>query len=189
VTLRRRFGAMDKLPPCFQATDPVSLTTISREKTMKLQKSALALLALVSVGGAAIAQEAGMPRQMTVQPNQGAANPAMACAADQHVDGQLAFIKAELRITDEQSPVWNVFAEAFRADKQKKTASCLAAQEQARTIASANLLDSMKLMETRLTEQLDSLRAMDAAVRPLYGMLSKEQRKKADEILKGAPGL
>jgi hypothetical protein len=47
----------------------------------------------------------------------------------------------------------------------------------------------MKLMEMRLNEQLDSIRAMDAAVRPLYGMLTKEQKKKADEILKGAPGL
>ncbi|WP_374545660.1 Spy/CpxP family protein refolding chaperone, partial [Rhodoblastus sp.] len=74
-------------------------------------------------------------------------------------------------------------------DKQRKTASCLAAQEQARTLASANLLDSMRLMETRLTEQLDSLRAMEAAVRPLYGMLTKEQKKKADDILKGAPGM
>jgi hypothetical protein len=56
-------------------------------------------------------------------------------------------------------------------------------------MASANLLDSMKLMEARLNEQLDSIRSMEAAIRPLYGMLSKDQKKKADEILKGGPGM
>jgi hypothetical protein len=152
---------------------------------MKFQRASVALLAIMSAAGVAMAQEAGMPRQA----NPGGASQAMACAADQHVDGQLAFIKAELKITEEQAPVWNVFADTFRADKQKKTTSCLAMQEQARTVASANLLDSMKLMETRLTEQLDSIRSMEAAARPLYGMLSKDQKKKADEILKGGPGM
>ncbi len=157
---------------------------------MKLRRVSIAILVVLSAVGVAMAQEAGMPRQAGPGvAGPGVANPAMACAADQHVEGQLAFIKAELRITEEQTPVWDVFAEAFRSDKQRKTASCLAAQEQARTLASANLLDSMRLMETRLTEQLDSLRAMEAAVRPLYGMLTKEQKKKADDILKGAPGM
>jgi hypothetical protein len=152
---------------------------------MKLHRASVALLAILATAGLAMAQDAGAPRQT----NPAAANQAMACAADQHVEGQLAFIKAELNITEEQAPVWNVFAETFRADKQKKTASCFAMQEQTRTMASANLLDSMKLMEARLNEQLDSIRSMEAAIRPLYGMLSKDQKKKADEILKGGPGM
>src|SRR6516225_6346909 len=32
----------------------------------------------------------------------------------EHVEGRLAFIKAELKITDAQAPQWNVFAEAVR---------------------------------------------------------------------------
>ncbi|WP_298421212.1 Spy/CpxP family protein refolding chaperone [Rhodoblastus sp.] len=152
---------------------------------MNLRKISLTILTILPTAGAALAQEADLARSA----GPAAANQAMACQADQHVDGQLAFIKAELRITQEQEPVWSVFAESFRADKQRKTEACFAAQEQARKMTSASLLDSMKLMETRLSEQLDSLRSMEAAIQPLYGMLSKDQRKKADEILRGGPGM
>ena len=31
-----------------------------------------------------------------------------------HIDGQIAFYKAELKITDAQSPQWNAFADALR---------------------------------------------------------------------------
>lgn len=152
---------------------------------MKLLKVGITVMTILATADAAMAQEAGMARPA----GPGAAYPAMACQADQHVDGQLAFIKAELNITQEQEPAWGVFAESFRADKQKKMSSCLSDQEQARRLASANLLDSMKVMEMRLSDQLNSLRGMEAAIQPLYGVLSKEQKKKADEILKGAPGM
>ncbi len=151
---------------------------------MKLKKASVACLALLSAAGVATAQGAGAARPALP----GAAGQAMTCP-DPHIDGQLAFIKAELKITDEQAPVWTVFAETFRADKQKKAAACVAAQEQARAMASANLLDSMKVVETRLSDQLDSMRAMEAAIRPLYGMLTRDQKQKADEILKGGPAM
>lgn len=37
-----------------------------------------------------------------------------------------------------------------------------------------------------MSEELEALRVLDAALQPLYATLSKEQRKTADEILKGA---
>jgi LTXXQ motif family protein len=151
-------------------------------KTMKLNKLSVAFLAFLTTAGAAVAQGAGMPGAV-------AAGAGMACAADQHIDGQLAFIKAELKVTDEQMPSWNVFANTFRANKEKQAATCAQTLKQMRAMQSANLLDSMKVMETRLADQLESLRAMDAAIRPLYESLSPEQRKKADQILRGGPGM
>ncbi len=149
---------------------------------MKPNVLSMAFFAFLATAGAASAQDAGMA---------GAAggNAAMACAADQHIDGQLAYIKAELKITDEQMPSWNVFANTFRANKQKHLAACVQAVKQARAMQSAGLLDSMQIMETRLADQLDSLRAMDAAIRPLYESLSLDQKKAADEILKGGAGM
>ena len=44
------------------------------------------------------------------------------------------------------------------------------------------------MMAARLTVRLESLRAMEAAIQPLYSILSKEQKKTADEIMKGASG-
>jgi hypothetical protein len=149
---------------------------------MKPNNLSMALFAFLATSGVAMAQGAGMP---------GAAgeNVAMACAADQHIAGQLAYIKAELEITEAQAPSWDVFANTFRANKEKHAAACMQAVKQARAMQSANLLDSMQIMETRLADQLDSMRAMDAAIRPLYESLSPQQRKKADEILKGGAGM
>jgi len=144
---------------------------------MKPSKLLLAALALVAALSAAYAQDAG-----TMSPG----GPA-ACRAYDHIDGQLAFIKAELKITAAQDPQWNVFATAFRADKEKQAHLCKTAQEQNRAMMSASLPESMKMKEERLTEQLDSLRALDAAVQALYSILGREQKKTADEIMKGAP--
>jgi hypothetical protein len=53
---------------------------------------------------------------------------------------------------------------------------------------SASLPESLEMMAVRLSARLESLRAMEAAVRPLYAILSQAQKKTADEIMKGAPG-
>ena len=110
----------------------------------------------------------------------------MVCRAYEHIDGQLGYIKEELKITAEQEPQWTVFANTFRAGKEKQGHACKMAQERSRSMLSANLTDSMKMAEDRLTEQLESLRALEAALQPLYAILSKEQKKTADEIMKGA---
>jgi hypothetical protein len=127
------------------------------------------------------------------QPYPGAMSPGMAgrgammCRMDEHIDGQLAYLKAELKITDIQLPQWNIFAQAFRAETEKKAQLCREAMEQARAGASAGLLDSLKMTEDQMAKRLDSLRAMRAAVLPLYSVLTKEQKKTADEIMKNAP--
>lgn len=112
---------------------------------------------------------------------------AMMCRMDEHIDGQLAYLKTELKITDLQTQQWNIFAQAFRAETEKKAQLCREAVEQARSGGSVNLLDSMKSTEDQMAKRLDSLRAMRAAVQPLYSILTKEQRKTADEIMKNAP--
>jgi len=112
---------------------------------------------------------------------------AMMCRMDEHIDGQLAYLKAELKITDIQLPQWNIFAQAFRAEMQKKAQLCREAMDQARSGVTQNLLDSLKTTEDQMAKRLDSLRAMRAAVQPLYSILTNEQRKTADEIMKNAP--
>lgn len=150
---------------------------------MKSSTLAIASAALLSVLSAASAQDAGAIGQGGAS----TAGQGMMCRAYERVDGQLAYIKTELRITAAQEPQWNVFANVFRANKEKQYQSCRMAQEQSRSMMSASLPESMKIKEDRLSEQLEALRVLDAALQPLYASLSKEQRKTADEILKGAP--
>ncbi|WGJ13733.1 Spy/CpxP family protein refolding chaperone [Methylocapsa sp. D3K7] len=150
---------------------------------------AVAIAALLSTAGgfgAAIAQEQTMPGPM--DPAMGGRG--MMCRAAEHIDGQLAYLKTELKITPEQLPQWNVFADIFRTDKEKNARLCNSTEnEQTRAMMmSASLPDSLEMTAVRLTARLESLRAMEAAIRPLYAILSPAQKKTADEIMKGAPG-
>lgn len=152
---------------------------------MSPSKHIMAAMILIAAASAAGAQEPGAPYpggQMTGDPN-------AACRMDEHIDGQLAYIKAELKITEAQEPQWNVFADSFRDDKEKQARACKAALEQSRAMMSASLPKSMKMMENNLAEKLESLRSMEASVDALYASLSKVQQKAADAIMKGAPGV
>jgi Spy/CpxP family protein refolding chaperone len=152
---------------------------------MSVKKTGIVPIAFVLIAGAAIAQEMRGARPA----NPGFTEQPALCRVDEHVDGQLGYIKAELKITEAQTAQWNVFADAFRADKEKQAQTCKTVQEQMRSMASAPLPDSMKIMADRLSARLESIRAMYAAIGPLYGSLSQEQKKKADEIMKGVPGM
>ena len=152
---------------------------------MSVKKIGIVPIAFVLIAGAAIAQEMRGARPA----NPGFTEQPALCRVDEHVDGQLGYIKAELKITEAQTAQWNVFADAFRADKEKQAQTCKTVQEQMRSMASAPLPDSMKIMADRLSARLKSIRAMYAAIGPLYGSLSQEQKKKADEIMKGVPGM
>jgi hypothetical protein len=151
---------------------------------MNPNKLNLAAMVLLAASSAAWAQDAGA----AAPPIQNATDREAACRMDEHIDGQLAYIKAELKITAAQESQWNVFAGMFREDKEKQAGACKAALEQSRSLMSASLPESMKMMAANLAERLESLRSMEAAVQPLYAMLSTAQKKTADEIMKGAPG-
>lgn len=154
-----------------------------------------AVATMVSVAGgfgAAAAQEQNMPGSM--YPGTSGAGVTMGrgmmCRMDEHIDGQLAYLRTELKITDAQTPQWNVFANTFRADKEKNARLCKTTEnEESRSkMMSASLPESLGMMAARLTVKLESLRAMEAAIQPLYSILSKEQKKTADEVMKGASG-
>src|SRR5919197_1110680 len=93
--------------------------------------SVAAMVSLVAGSAVAVAQEQGteqpgmMGRGMTQR-------GAMMCQMDQHIDGDLAFLKAELKISEAQTQQWNVFAKAFRADREKRARACREAMEQAK---------------------------------------------------------
>ncbi len=150
----------------------------------RLSMAAVAtVVSLVAGFSAAIAQEQDVPEAMSPgMPGR----QAMMCQMDEHIDGDLAYLKAELKINEEQAVQWNIFAQAFRAEKEKKARRCKEAMGQARAMRSASLLDTVKMAEDQLALRLDSLRAMRVAIQPLYESLSREQKKTADELMRGA---
>jgi hypothetical protein len=100
-----------------------------------------------------------------------------------HVEGRLAFLKTELKITDAQLPLWNAVADAIRANT--KSVSAMMAGGMMAGSETATLPGKLALREKMMTAHLHGLRRFKAAVDPLYAALSPEQKKTADQLLMG----
>jgi hypothetical protein len=110
---------------------------------------------------------------------------AMMGAMARHVEGRLAFLKAELKITDGQLPLWNAVADAMRANA--KTMGDMAGGMMGGS-QTATLPDKLAMREKMMAAHLEALCKFEAAADPLYAALSDEQKKTADELLAGPMG-
>ncbi len=108
----------------------------------------------------------------------------MVCGFAEHVDGRLAYLKAELKLTDSQTGAWNVFADAWRATAQKAKQKCDAADMRADNSKPA-VLNKLSMMENHMADHLDVVRAQKGAIESLFTNLSDEQKKTANETLTG----
>jgi hypothetical protein len=108
----------------------------------------------------------------------------MALGMSKHIEGTVAFLRVELKITDAQAPQFNAFADAMRANAPKMHAmrDDMMGQAGAAKTAPERLAQHEKMLSARL----DAVRAMKQALDPLYAALSEEQRKTADELIGGA---
>jgi LTXXQ motif family protein len=103
----------------------------------------------------------------------------MGMATIDRVEGRIAFLRAELKVTDAQNSAWNAFADALRANARslgEVRSSMMAGAQQ-------NLVDRLALQEKWLTARLEGTRAIKAALANLVGTLSDEQKRTADELL------
>lgn len=108
----------------------------------------------------------------------------MLCGFAEHLDGRLAYLKAELKLTDQQTAAWNTFADAWRGVAQKAQAKC-AAKEEAHDHAKPAVLGKLDMMDKHMSDHLEIVRAQKAAIEPLFGALSDEQKKIASETMTG----
>jgi hypothetical protein len=101
-----------------------------------------------------------------------------------HIEGRIAFLRAELKITDAQMSAWNAFADALRANA-KKLGEVRAAM-MSRSGSGQQLLtlaDRLDVQEQWLVARLEGIRAIKPAFVNLFGTLSDEQKKTANELL------
>ena len=127
----------------------------------------------------------GMMRMMMGQ--DGMSGMPMMGAMAGHVEGRLAFLKAELKITEAQLPLWNAVADAIRANAKGMTemmSGGMMGAGQATTLP-----DKLAMREKMMTVHLEAMRRFNTAVDPLYAALSDEQKKTADELLIGPIGM
>ena len=135
--------------------------------------------------GGGMAGPGGMPGMMRMMMGQdGMAGMSMMMA--EHVEGRLAFLKTELKITDAQLPLWNAVAEAIRTNA--KSMSEMMSGGMMGGSQMATLPEKLALHEKMMTAHLEGLRRLKTAVDPLYAALSPEQKKTADEVM-GSMGM
>lgn len=102
------------------------------------------------------------------------------------VEGHLAALKVELKITPAQDNAWQAFAAKARQQAEAMNARRTQVQSQA---ASANVSAPDRLAQrTEFMKQgLANMESMTAAVKDLYGALTPEQKTIADELLARGP--
>jgi hypothetical protein len=102
------------------------------------------------------------------------------------MEGRLAYVKADLEITDAQLPAWNAYADAVRARRTKME------EMHAEMIKAKESGDALQRMDARikgLETMLDSLKASKPAMEALYATLTDEQKKKAGHLLARRGGM
>jgi hypothetical protein len=99
---------------------------------------------------------------------------------DPQVEGRLAYLKAELAITDAQAPAWKQYEDAVRS---RTSAMQGMRQDMMKAMQSGTVADRMKARITMMEGMVTSMKAQSAAVENLYKVLSDEQKKKADQLL------
>jgi hypothetical protein len=97
-----------------------------------------------------------------------------------HIEGRLAFLKTELKITDAQAPLWDKVAETMRAEvKERREAfeKMRADHDQPKT-----LIERLEMRERFGEARVKDTQLFLAALKPLYDSFSADQKKSADEL-------
>ncbi|TXH38880.1 MAG: hypothetical protein E6Q98_01380 [Rhodospirillaceae bacterium] len=110
--------------------------------------------------------------------------PMLQMMSPKHIEGRLAFLKTELKITEAQAPAWNKFADAMRESVNDATHSMPGMDgSMMPQKGSDGLIERMSVREHVLTQELSRVQKLEAAVKPLYTAFSDEQKRTADELL------
>ncbi len=104
----------------------------------------------------------------------------------EHVEGRIAYMKAELRVTDAQSAPWSAFADTMRAD-----ASAMKAMHEgmSKTAMPTATPDRMVARRKMMTERMAMMDRSEASTKALYTALSTGQRTTFDHLMSGPMGM
>jgi hypothetical protein len=118
-----------------------------------------------------------------------------------HIDGSLAFLKAELKITDAQEPQWQKVDAAIRSaadrmqslrpDRGERGPKAEGAERGPRAERQErpqlNPVERLERMEKMASAASESAREVRTALAPLYDSMSEDQKETADKLLRRMP--
>jgi hypothetical protein len=97
------------------------------------------------------------------------------------VEGRLAFIKAELKITEAQKSAWDELASVIRSaatHHNERMRAVFSGAEDAKTLP-----QRIEAQEQFMTTRLEEIRQVKGSLNKLYALLSDEQKKEADHVV------
>jgi hypothetical protein len=128
---------------------------------------------------------AAVPLQQPTEPRPGGG--AFGIGPD-HIDNWLTFVKDQLKVTKTQEPQWDKFANVMRENSRKFAESRVGKGSMSIPMA-ATTVERLQQMEDLARLQLEMIRATKGALPPFYAVLSDEQKKAADNFIRGPLGM
>ena len=110
----------------------------------------------------------------------GMMGPGMMMGYGPAMEGQLAYVKAELGITDAQKDAWDAYANSIKS-RATTMQSMHTAMVQAMQTGSA--LERMEARTNAMQTMVESMKTIKPTTEALYKVLTDEQKKKADLLL------
>lgn len=151
---------------------------------------AASVIATGFAGGVAMAQPSPNPAapQGTAPHAQHQTQRADRPAPGRFIEGRLAFLKTELKLTAQQQPLFDKLADEMRTTAKAMQERHAQMQQASASAKSTSALDKL---EKRSAVMKDVTAAQDrylAVFRPFYQSLSDEQKKTADQLFaRGGP--
>lgn len=95
-------------------------------------------------------------------------------------EGRMAFLEAELAITDAQRQLWNAYADALRSNLQSMHDT---RQTMKGRVSDMTPVERLDMHLTAMEARVKALQVIKPPLAALYAALAPDQKKRADEVL------
>jgi hypothetical protein len=146
------------------------------KKTTRLMAAALAIAGLPVVAGVSAWAQQARPTA-----GQERAQHRAEHARPNRIEGRIAFMKAELKITPAQESQWNAVSDAMRHNATQRQQ--LFEQMRSRGDQPMTAVDHLNFRQRMSEVQAESAKSFATTFAALYTSLDDSQKKQADELL------
>ena len=107
------------------------------------------------------------------------------------IDGRLAYMKTELKITDAQTAAWDELAKVIHDTAETHNALMREMKKDVRSgdFFEIPLPERLTVQQTHMEARLEQIKSVKAAVDKLYALLDDDQKKTADDIVLPSMGM
>jgi hypothetical protein len=99
-----------------------------------------------------------------------------------HAEGRIAFLKAELAITDQQKDAWEAYAASIKKNLQGMQGM---RETMIKVMQAKSPVERLDAQIAAMDGRLSALKELKPVLASLYNALSEDQRKQADDLLTG----